>query len=197
LAGNVSGADRTPWVDSGAPAGPNLWYRVTAVNAGGVDGAPSAVFQMKDLTIDDNAANFSLTYSHTTGVAIDTRTPALYNGDAARMAFWAAEPYQQIAWQAAGPVQAIEAITYDGSPSDSFQFQVSTDGVNWTEVPLTDMQIQDQTVGANNDMAQFIYTIDGVQQLLPGARYVAVAQSANMAGTAELGEMRITYAPAS
>jgi ABC-type transporter Mla maintaining outer membrane lipid asymmetry permease subunit MlaE len=46
-------------------------------------------------------------------------------------------------------------------------------------------------------MAQFIYTIDGVQQLLPGARYVAVAQSANMAGTAELGEMRITYAPPS
>ena len=197
FASTVSGADQTPWVDSGAPAGPNLWYRVTAVNTRGVDGAPSAVFQMKDLTIDDNAADFSLTYSHTTGVAIDTRTPALYDGDAARMAFWAAAPYQQIAWQAAGPVQAVEAITYDGSPSDSFQFQVSTDGVNWTEVPLADMQIQDQTVGANNDMAQFIYTIDGVQQLLPGARYVAVAQSANMAGTAELGEMRITYAPPS
>jgi hypothetical protein len=197
LAGSVSATDATPWLDSGASAGPNLWYRVTAVNPGGVDGPPSAVFQLKDLTLDDNASNFSLTYSHTAGVAIDTRTPALYGGDSARIAFWAGQPYQFIAWHPAGAVQAVEALTYDSTPSDSFQFEVSTDGVNWTEVPVSDMQIQNQTVGANNDESQFMYTIDGVQQLLPGARYVAVALSANTPGTAELGEMRITYAPAS
>ena len=61
VAGSVTAADQEPWLDSGAPAGPNVWYRVTAVNPGGVAGPASAVFQMKDLTLDDNAADFSQT----------------------------------------------------------------------------------------------------------------------------------------
>jgi hypothetical protein len=50
-------------------------------------------------------------------------------------------------------------------------------------------------VGASSDDTEVIYTIEGVQSLLPGARYVSVLRGANSAGTAELGEIRINYAP--
>ena len=197
VAGTVSATAQTPWLDSGGPAGPNVWYQVIAVSGSGVDGPASAAFQMKDLTLDDNAANFSLSYQNSSNVAIDTRTPSLYAGDAARMAFWAAEPYAFVMWQTAGPIQSAEALTYYSTPNESFQFEVSTDGSNWTQVPISDLQAQELTVGSSNDASAYIYTIDGVQQLLPGARYIAVARSANTAGTAELGEMRVTYAPPS
>jgi mannan endo-1,4-beta-mannosidase len=196
LVATVSATAQEPWLDSGGPAGPDVWYQVTAVSPGGASGSPSAVFQMKDVTLDDNAADFSQTYSHTSGVAIDNRTPALYAGDGARMAFWAAEPYQYVVWQAGGPIQAAEALTYASTPVESFSFEVSTNNDSWTTVPSSDLQVQEVMAGADNDMTEYVYTIDGLQTLLPGARYVAIERSANTAGTAELGEMRVTYVPA-
>ena len=197
VAGTISATWQEPWLDSGGPAGPNVWYEVIAVNPDGVAGPASAAFQMKDLTLDDNAADFSQTYTHSADLAIDTRTPSLYAGDAARMAFWAAEPYAYVVWQAAGPIQTIEALAYYSPNSDGLQIEVSTDDSTWTSVPASDLQVQQLLVGASNDDTQVIYTIDGVQSLLPGARYVSVSRGANAAGTAELGEIRITYAPPS
>ena len=132
---------------------------------------------------------------HSAGVAIDTRTPPLYAGDAARMAFWAAEPFQYVVWQAAGPIQTVGGNRMYSPGTVPFQIQLSTDDVSWTSVPAGHLQIQPLTVGASGDPAQFIYTIDGVQTVLPGARYVAVQRTANATGTAELGEIRITYSP--
>ena len=169
---------------------------MTAVNPGGVAGPASAAFQMKDLTLDDNAADFSLSLKNSSGVAIDTRTPALYAGDAARMAFWAAEPYQYVVWQAAGPVQSIEALAYYSPNTTSLSIEVSTDDVTWVSVPASDLQVQPLLVGASGDDSEYIYTVDGVQSLLPGAKYVGVVRGANATGTAELGEIRITYTPA-
>jgi hypothetical protein len=194
VAGYVNGTDPTPWLDAGAPAGPNLWYRVTAVNAGAVYGPASAVYQMNNLTLDDNATDFSQTLSQTAGVAVDTRTPAVYNGYSSRIAYWSAEPYAYIVWQAPGLIQAVEAVAFYSTLPPTFQIQISTDNQTWTSVPVADLQAQELTVAAGNQ-AEFIYTIDGVQSLLPGAKYVALQRSANSAGTAELGEMRITYAP--
>jgi mannan endo-1,4-beta-mannosidase len=195
VAGSISATWLEPWIDSGGPAGPDVWYQVTAVNSDGVAGPASPAFQMQDLTLDDNAADFSLSLNHTSGVAIDTRTPDLYAGDAARMAFWAAEPAQSVVWQAAGPIQTVEALAYYSPQTGYFQIQLSTDGVNWTSVPAGNLQIQRLPVGASGDQAQFIYTIEGAQSVLPGARYVAVQRAANAPGTAELGEIRITYSP--
>jgi hypothetical protein len=194
-AGSISATWLEPWLDSGGPAGPNVWYQVTAVNPSGVDGPASAAFQMSDLTLDDNAADFTLSLKHSTGVAIDTRTPSQYAGDAGRIAFWAAEPYQYVVWDAAGPIQSVEALAYYSPSTVPFQIQLSTNDVSWVSVPASDLQIQPLPVGASGDQAQFIYTIDGAQTVLPGARYVAVQRSANATGTAELGEMRITYSP--
>jgi hypothetical protein len=194
-AGTISATWQEPWLDSGGPAGPNVWYEVTGVNPDGVDGPASAAFQLKDLTLDDNAADFSLTYTHSADLAIDTASPSLYAGDAARMAFWASEPYAYAVWQAAGPIQAVEALTYNSPNSDALTIQVSTDDSTWVNVPASDLQTQPLQVGASNDNAPIIYTIDGVQSLLPGARYVSVSRGANAAGTVELGELRITYAP--
>jgi hypothetical protein len=195
VAGSISATWQEPWLDSGGPAGPNVWYQVTAVNPDGVAGPASAAFQMQDPTLDDNAADFSLSLKHSSGVAIDTRTPALFAGDAARMAFWAAEPYQYVVWQAAGPIQTVEALAYYSPSTVPFQIQLSTDDVTWTSVPAGHLQIQPLTVGASGDQAQFIYTIEGVQTVLPGASYVAVQRAANGTGTAELGEIRINYTP--
>jgi hypothetical protein len=196
VAGSVSAADQTPWLDSGAPAGPNLWYRVTAVNPGAVDGPPSAVFQMKDLTLDDNMAGFSRTFYQTAGVAVDTRTSAVYDGYPSRIAYWSGEPYAYIVWQAPGLIQAMEAVVFYSTLPPTFQIQISTNDQTWTTVPVGDLQAQELTVGAN-DQAEFIYTMEGVQSLVPGAKYVALQRSADSLGTAELGEMRVTYAPPS
>jgi hypothetical protein len=196
-AGTIPATWQQPWLDSGAPAGPNVWYEVTAVNQDGVDGPASAAFQLKNLTLDDNAADFSQTYTHSSDLAIDTATPSLYAGDAARMAFWSAEPYAYGVWQAPGPIQTVEALAYYSPNADNLLIQVSTDDSTWVNVPASDLQIQPLLVGASNDEAPVIYTIDGVQSLLPGARYVSVSRGANAAGTAELGELRITYAPPS
>ena len=194
VVGSVAAANQTPWLDSGAPAGPNVWYRVTAVNSAGVGGSASAAYQMNNLTLDDNAADFSKTIYNTTGVDVDTRTPAVYDGYASRIAYWSPEPYAYIVWQAPGLIQAMEAVVfYSGLPS-TFQIQLSTDNHTWSNVPASDLQAQELTVGAN-DQAEYIYTIDKVQSLVPGAKYVALQRSANAIGTAELGEMRITYAP--
>jgi mannan endo-1,4-beta-mannosidase len=194
VAGSVSAADQTPWLDSGAPAGPNVWYQVTAVNAGGVHGPASAVYHMNNLTLDDNATDFSQTIYQTAGVAVDTRTPAVYDGYASRIAYWSSEPYAYIVWQAPGLIQAVEAVAFYTDLPPTFQIQISTDDYTWVNVPTSDLQAQEVTVGAN-DQAEYIYTIDGVQSLVPGAKYVALQRSANAVGTAELGEMRITYAP--
>ena len=77
----------------------------------------------------------------------------------------------------------------------TFQIQISANDQTWTSVPVGRPAGPGADGGGEVDQAQFIYTIDGVQSLLPGARYVAVQRSANSTGTAELGEMRITYAP--
>ncbi len=195
VAGSIPATWQEPWLDSGGPAGPDVWYQVTAVNPDGVAGPPSAAFQMQDPTLDDNAADFSLSLKHSDGVAIDDRTPSEYGGDAARMAFWAAEPYAYVEWETAGPIQGVEALAYYSSLTEPFQFLVSANDVTWTIVPASDLQVQPLPVGTSNDQAQFIYTIDGVQKLLPGARYVVVQRSGNAPGTAELGEIRISYAP--
>lgn len=196
-AGSISATWQQPWLDSGGPAGPNVWYTVTGVNPDGVSGPASAAFQMKNLTLDDNAADFSQTYTHASDVTIDTSTPSLFAGDVARMAFGPSDPYAYVVWQAPGPIQTVETLAYYSPNADGLTIQVSTDDSTWVNVPASDVQVQPLLVGASNDDKQVIYTIDGVQSLLPGARYVSVLRGANSAGTAELGEIRITYAPSS
>jgi len=196
VAGSVPAGNQTPWLDSGAPAGPNVWYQVTAVNAGGVDGPASAVYQMNTLTLDDNAVGFSHTINQTGGVAIATSTPAVFGGYTSRINYSAGEPYAYIVWSAPGLIQSVEAVAFYSVLPASFQIQVSTDGQNWVNVPAGDLQAQELTVGAG-DQSEYIYTIDGLQSLVPGAKYVALQRSSDSAGTAELGEMRITYAPSS
>jgi mannan endo-1,4-beta-mannosidase len=195
-AGTISATWQEPWLDSGGPAGPNVWYQVIGVSPGGTDGPASAAFQMKDLTLDDNAADFSQTYTHASDVTIDTSTPSLFAGDAARMEFGPNDPYAYVVWQAPGAIATIEALAYYSTGADGLTIQVSTDDSTWVNVPTSDVQIQPLLVGASNDQAQDIYTIDNVQSVLPGARYVSVLRGANSAGTAELGEIRITSAPA-
>jgi len=196
LAGWVPASVQPPWLDLAGPAGPDVWYRVTAVNPDGVAGPNSAVFRMRGPTLDDNAASFSRTRSHSPGVSIDTSTPSEYAGDPARMGFWAAEPTQEVVWQAPGPVQVVEALAYyDSSLTGRFRFLLSADGSQWTSVPPADVQADELVVGGSVDRVRYIYTIDEAQRLLSGARYVMVQRGANSDGTAELGEMRITYFP--
>jgi len=196
VAGRVSAAlTEAPWLDAGGGVGPDVWYMVTALSQAGVAGQGSAVFRMQDETLDDNAANFSLAYSHTSGVSIDYRTPPEYNGDGARMAFWAGEPTTDVVWRVPAAARAFEAVVYYGSAATGrVRFLLSADGSQWTSVPATDVQAAEQFVGAGVDRARYIYTIDNVQGLRSGARYVMVQRGVQASGTAEVGEVRITYA---
>jgi len=128
-------------------AGPNVWYEVTAVNPAGVSGPASAAFQMKNLTLDDNAADFSQTHTHAAAVTIDTSTPSLFAGDVARMAFGPSNPYAYVVWQAAGPVQTVEALAYYSPNADGLTIQLSTDDSTWVNVPASDVQVQPLLVG--------------------------------------------------
>ena len=197
VAGSVPAATGQPWLDRAGPAGPNVWYQVTALNPDGLAGPSSAVFQMRDLTLDDNGSGFSLADSHSAGLGIDTRTPSWSAGDRSRIGCWAAEPTQDVVWRTAGPVQVAEALAYYDSPrTGRFRFLISADGRRWASVPVVDVQADELMVGAGIDRFRFIYTIDEVQRLLPDARYVMVQRGGNADGTAEIGEVRLTYGPA-
>jgi mannan endo-1,4-beta-mannosidase len=196
VVGSVPAATQPPWLDAGGPAGPNVWYQVTAVNPAGVAGRNSAVFRMQDLTLDDNAANLSLAYSHSPSVAVDTRARSWYSGDGARIAFWGVVPTAYVAWRAGGPVQVVEALAYyDSLSTGRFRFLLSANGVRWISVPPTDVQADQLMVGMSIDRVRYLYTIDDVQQLLPGARYVMMQRGGDADGTAEVGEVRLTYGP--
>ena len=134
----------------------------------GSTGPASAAFQMKDLTLDDNAANFSLSYQHSSDVAIDTRTPSLYAGDAARMAFWAAEPYAYVVWQAAGPIQTVEALAYYSPPNDELPVPALHGRLDLDSAcrPAT-CRSSSFRWGRATTLRRYIYTIDGVQSCCP------------------------------
>ena len=66
-----AGTLAAPYLDSRGGTGPNLWYRVTAVNAGGALGAASQPFHVTGKTLDDNLNSFSASEGHTLGVGID------------------------------------------------------------------------------------------------------------------------------
>ena len=76
-----------PYLDSGGGAGPDLWYRVTAVNAGGALGAVSAPFRVTDQTLDDNLNSFSVSGSHVPGAGIDRSNAWQSVADLSRAAF--------------------------------------------------------------------------------------------------------------
>jgi hypothetical protein len=191
-----------PFLDSGAGPGPDLWYQVTAVNPAGVAGPSSAVFQVTEQTIDDNLDNFSAAYSHSPSVTIDTSNPSQFQGDQARAGSAAGAQPGNIVWRASG-LRSVEAVAYypDGSTPASgaqdFSFLVSANGTDWQAVPADDVQSIGGTQPGSGDSVPYIYTIDGIQQIMAGAAYVQIDWGAGTPGAAELGEVRITHAQSS
>jgi hypothetical protein len=191
--------DLTPFLDSGAGPGPGLWYQVAAVNPGGVAGPGSAAFQVSAPTIDDNLDNFSATYSHSPSVTTDTSSPSLFQGDQARAESAPGAPSGSIVWRASG-LRSVEAVAYypDNSTPDSgaqnFSFLVSANGADWQVVPADDVQLIGGTLPGSGDLVPYVYTVDGIRQIMTGAVYVRIDWGAGTPGTAELGEVRITAA---
>lgn len=207
-----------PFLDSGAPAGPWVWYQVTAVNPDGVSGRTSAPFQLRDVTLDDNMSDFSQAHSHSADLSIDTSGPSLFDGDPSRATSPTGTSADNIIWRVPA-LQTFEALGYyenttadtpsqdvaqvgqvisglEGVPEPStlhFRFLVSRNGSRWSLVPAADVQVNWGASGATGDWTPYLYTIDNIQQFLRGAKYVEVQWDSNAPGIAELGEVRITH----
>lgn len=207
-----------PFLDAGAPAPPRVWYRVTPVNPDGVSGPASAPFQLRDATLDDNMSGFSQAYSHSADLSIDTSSPSLYAGDPSRATSPTGTSADNIVWRVPA-LQTFEALGYyenttadtpsqdvaqvgqtisglEGVPEPStlhFRFLLSVNDSDWRLVPADDVQVNWGASAAAGDWTPYIYTIDNIQQILPGAKYVQVQWGSNAPGIAELGEVRITH----
>jgi mannan endo-1,4-beta-mannosidase len=194
--------DAEPFLDADAGAGPDLWYEVTAVNPDGAAGPPSPVMRLRYRTLDDTLNDFAHTYRHGAGVRIESASPWLFGEDRSRAAALAGALADYITWR--GPaLRTVEAVGYfrippgtAGSPSTPagpFTFLLSTDGSHWVTVLGADVQLAGGAASTAGDWTPYIYTIDDIQQILPGASYVQVRWPGNTPSAAELGEVRITY----
>jgi hypothetical protein len=192
-----AGTLELPYLDSGGGTGPDLWYRVTAVNAGGVPGAASAPFQVTDATLDDNLSSFAATDSRSPGVGIDHGNAWQFGGDPSRAAF-PAQGEMTAAWGVPGGIDTAEAIAYYGSINDMhFTFQVSDNDTTWQGLPASTVQAIQIGGSKRGDRIAFIYTLDDVQRILPGADHVRIVRHDGGRQAAEIGEVRITYRQAS
>jgi Cellulase (glycosyl hydrolase family 5) len=186
-----AGMLETPYLDSRGGAGPNLWYRVTAVNAAVVRGAASAPFRVIDKTLDDNLDGCCVMRSP--GVGIDRSNPWQYGGDPSRASFPAGSE-TTAAWWVPGGIDTFEAVAYYGSINDMhFTFQVSNNDRTWQGVPTSDVQAVQVGGSELGDRIAFIYTLDDVQRVLPGTDYVRIVRQDGGQQVAEIGEVRITY----
>ncbi len=172
---------------------PGLWYRVTAVNAGGARGRASAPFRVTDKTLDDNLSSFAAAASRTHGVGIDRGGAGQSGGDPSRAAF-PARSEATAAWGTPGGIDTFEAIAYYGSIDDMhFTFQVSDNDSAWQGVPASAVQAIQIGGARPGDRMAFIYTLDNVRRILPGASYVRIVRHSGGRQVAETGEVRITY----
>lgn len=182
-----------PYLDGSGGSGPDLWYRVTAVNAGGALGAASQPFHVTGKTLDDNLNSFSASESHTLGVGIDRSNAWKFGGDPSRAAFPARDE-TMAAWRVPGDMDTFETTAYYGSINDMhFTFQVSDNGRTWQGVPASNAQAVQLAGSERGDRIAFIYTVDNVQRILPGAEYVRIVCHEGGGKVAEIGEVRITY----
>jgi hypothetical protein len=188
-----AGTLELPYLDGTGGTGPALWYRVTAVNAGGAQGEASAPFRVTDETLDDNLNSFSDSQSHTPGVGIDQGSAWQFGGDPSRAAF-PGQGEMTAAWGVPGDIDTFETIAYYGSINDMhFTFQVSNNNRTWQGVPTSNVQAIQLGGAERGDRIAFIYTIDNVQRILPGASYVRIVRHDGGGQVAEIGEVRITY----
>ena len=188
-----AGALELPYLDSMGGAGPDVWYRVTAVNAGGARGAASAPFRVTDKTLDDNLNSFSDSASHSPGVGIDRSNSWQFGGDPSRAAF---PPQRETTatWGVPGDIDTFETIAYYGSINDMhFTFQVSDNNRTWQGVPTSNVQAIQIGGSEPGDRIAFIYTVDNAQRVLQGASFVRIVRHAGGGQAAEIGEVRITY----
>ena len=188
-----AGTLELPYLDSRGGAGPDLWYRVTAVNAGGARGAASAPFRVTDKTLDDNLNSFSAAESHSPGVGIDRSNAWQFGGDPSRAAF---PPQRETTatWGVPGDIDTVETLAYYGSINDMhFTFQVSNNNRTWQGVPTSNVQAIQIGGSELGDRIAFLYTLDNVQRVLPGANYVRIVRHSGGGQVAEIGEVRITY----
>jgi hypothetical protein len=207
-----------PFLDANAPAGPGVWYRVTAVNPGGVSGPSSAPFELTLRTLDDNMSSFAQAYSHSPDLTIDTSDPATFAGDPSRAESPTGTQADNIVWREPS-LATFEALGYyqnttADTPSQDvaqvgqtisgiegvaepttlhFNFLLSRNGSDWTLVPAADVQVNWGASSAAGNWTPYIYTIDNIQRILPGASYVKAQWDSNAPDIAELGEVRITY----
>jgi mannan endo-1,4-beta-mannosidase len=193
-AGTVSAAaTEAPFLDRGADPGPRLWYEVAVVNPSGAAGPASPPYQVVDQTLDDNLDGFSETADHTPGVTLDTSHAGRYGGDRSRAEFPAGQAAESVTWHV--PVlQTVEALAYyEGESPEGIGFLLSVNGTTWTQVPASDVQLNQVLGTFHSDSVCYIYTIDDVQRILTDANYVRVQPHTSASGVVELGEVRITY----
>lgn len=182
-----------PYLDGSGGTGPDLWYRVSAVNASGAGGAASAPFRVTDQTLDDNLRSFALSSSHTPGVGLDRSNARHFGGDTSRAAFPAGSE-TEAAWQVPGDIDTFETIAYYGSINDMhFTFQVSDNDRTWQGLPTSTIQAIQIGGSKPGDRIAFIYTVDNVQRILPGADHVRIVRHDGGRQAAEIAEVRITY----
>ena len=188
-----AGALQLPYLDSRGGTGPRLWYRVTAVNAGGARGPASVPFHVTDETLDDNLNSFGVCEIHVPGVGIDRSNARQFGGDPSRAAF---PPGGETtaAWRVPGEIDTVETVAYYGGINDMhFTFQVSDNDRTWQGLPASTVQAIQVGGSKRGDRIAFIYTLDNVQRILPGADHVRIVRHAGGTQAAEIGEVRITY----
>jgi mannan endo-1,4-beta-mannosidase len=189
----TAGALQLPYLDSRGGGGPRLWYRVTAVNAGGARGPASAPFHVTDETQDDNLDNLAAGEIHAPGVGIDRSDARQFGGDPSRAAFPPGSETTAV-WRVPGEIDTVEAIAYYGSINDMhFTFQVSDNDRTWQGLPTSAVQAIQIGGAKRGDRIAFIYTLDNVQRILPGADHVRIVRHDGGTQAAEIGEVRITY----
>ena len=92
-----------------------------------------------------------------------------------------------------GDIDTFETVAYYGSINDMhFTFQVSDNDTTWQGLPTSTVQAIQIGGSKQGDRIAFIYTLDNVQRILPGADHVRIVRHDGESRQPR-SESRITY----
>ena len=167
-------------------AGPGKWfYRVRSRNTAGTSNPSATVgpVTVTHGTLVDEFADFSHLQSHAGTLALETHDCRKALEDATRLA---GGPGSAIVYQLPGPIEQITLYAFfTGKPVD-FAFAVSSDGAQFTPVPVTERQVR---TGGGNDYGYWAPALYRVRPSVANKPYLRIEFGAK----AQLSRVEIQY----
>ncbi len=191
IASGVTIADRphVPFSDNNAREGASYYYRVKAVNQGGVSAPSAAAGPARHLVmLVDGLDDWSKTHSHTPNLGFSTNHQNCFEGDTSRVYRTAAVPSpEEIVYHRMGIIRFEATVWFwPEEPVSHCSLFTSADGSSWAEVDAS-------IAGGAGDWRRFTYVLND----LTGCNYVKIRYN-NLAGkpwSPGIGQVRITSFP--